>query len=119
MVRLLFSRIRSSLGLTGESHAYFEIPKSLFDCKPQIVEEGLQDFLNEQGLKWPTPVDDVKDAERLIEVAGRCCYMSFGKKAGSKTNKRYIGNCWEGMKMVVLNLVPHMARYVSILVGVF
>jgi thymidylate synthase (FAD) len=67
-------------------------PKVYLIARPQIVEEGLNAFLAEQGLTWPTPTEGVKDAERLVEVAGRCCYMSFGKKAGSKTNTRYLQN---------------------------
>ncbi len=67
-------------------------PKVYLIARPQIVEEGLQEFLSEQGLDWPTPTEGVTDAERLVEISGRCCYMSFGKKAGSKTNQRYIQN---------------------------
>lgn len=67
-------------------------PKVYLIARPQIVNEGLSEFLKDQGLSWPTPVDDVQDAERLVETAGRCCYMSFGKKAGSKTNRKYIQN---------------------------
>ena len=52
----------------------------------------MQSFLKDQDLKWPTPTEGVADAERLIELAGRNCYMSFGNKAGSKTNLRYIQN---------------------------
>ncbi len=67
-------------------------PKVYLIARPQIVEEGLKQFLEEQNLEWPTPTEGVKGAERLVEVAGRCCYMSFGKKAGSKTNHKYIQN---------------------------
>lgn len=67
-------------------------PKVYLIARPQIVEDGLQEFLDDQGLHWPTPTEGVEDAARLIEIAGRCCYMSFGAKAGSKTNKRYIQN---------------------------
>lgn len=67
-------------------------PKVYLIARPQIVEEGLNSFLEEQGLQWPTPTDGVTDAERLVEAAGRCCYMSFGKKAGSKTNSKYLQN---------------------------
>jgi thymidylate synthase (FAD) len=67
-------------------------PKVYLIARPQIVEEGLDQFLKDQKLDWPTPTEGVKDAERLVELAGRCCYMSFGKKAGSKTNLRYIQN---------------------------
>ena len=67
-------------------------PKVYLIVRPQIVEEGLNAFLGDQGLLWPTPTEGVKDAERLVEVAGRLCYMSYGNKAGSKTNLRYIQN---------------------------
>ncbi len=67
-------------------------PKVYLIARPQIVEEGFQSFLEDQKLAWPTPVEDVKDCERLVEICGRCCYMSFGAKAGSKTNFRYIQN---------------------------
>lgn len=67
-------------------------PKVYLIARPQIVEDGLNQFLKDQKLHWPTPTEGVSDAERLVEVAGRCCYMSFGKKAGSKTNERYLQN---------------------------
>lgn len=67
-------------------------PKVYLIARPQIVEEGMSAFLADQQLQWPTPTEGVRDAERLVEAAGRCCYMSFGNKAGSKTNFRYIQN---------------------------
>lgn len=67
-------------------------PKVYLIARPAIVETGFEAFLRDQKLKWPTPKKGVKACERLVEIAGRCCYMSFGKKAGSKTNKKYIQN---------------------------
>lgn len=67
-------------------------PKVYLIARPQIVEEGLNQFLKDEKLAWPTPTEGVKDAERLVEVSGRICYMSYGKKAGSKTNRKYIQN---------------------------
>lgn len=67
-------------------------PKVYLICRPAIVEEGLQAFLREQNLRWPTPTEGVSGAAQLIELAGRCCYMSFGEKAGTKTNQAYINN---------------------------
>jgi thymidylate synthase (FAD) len=67
-------------------------PKVYLIARPQIVEEGLNAFLEEQGLRWPTPIEGVTDSERLVEVAGRCCYMSFGNKSGSKSNAQYLQN---------------------------
>jgi thymidylate synthase (FAD) len=57
-----------------------------------VVQEGLEEFLKDCGLRWPTPRDGVRDSERIVEAAGRVCYMSFGAKAGSKTNHDYVQN---------------------------
>jgi len=66
-------------------------PKVYLVERPSVVQEGLEAFLEEQGLDWPTPMDGT-DAETVVELAGRNCYMSFGQKAGSKTNFDYIQN---------------------------
>ncbi len=67
-------------------------PRVYLICRPAIVEEGIEAFLREQDLRWPTPTEGVSGAARLIEIAGRMCYMSFGDKAGTKTNAAYIDN---------------------------
>lgn len=68
--------------------------------------DGIEAFLTDQTLIWPTEnVLETRDhtdfwqgghqptgAEQLTELAGRCCYMSFGAKAGSKTNRAYLDN---------------------------
>lgn len=67
-------------------------PKVYLIGRPQLNEEGLQAFLDDNDLEWPTPLEGVKDCERIVETAGRTCYMSYGSKAGNKTNKSYIDN---------------------------
>lgn len=67
-------------------------PKVYLIARPQVVKEGLDEFLQDHDFRWPTPTDGVKDAELLVEICGRQCYQSFGNKAGSKTNFRYIQN---------------------------
>jgi thymidylate synthase (FAD) len=67
-------------------------PRVYLICKPQIHEEGLKAFLEENDLAWPTPTEGVSHASRLVESAGRDCYMSYGAKAGSKTNQAYVNN---------------------------
>ncbi len=67
-------------------------PKVYLIGRTAIVEQGFNDFLKDMELKWPTPTLGVKDAERIVEMAGRVCYMSFGSKAASKTNLKYIQN---------------------------
>ncbi|MBL8877786.1 MAG: FAD-dependent thymidylate synthase [Phycisphaerales bacterium] len=56
--------------------------------RQQVDASELDRFLRENELSWTT--DTEIGAERLCEVAGRVCYMSFGK--GRKTNEEYLGN---------------------------
>jgi thymidylate synthase (FAD) len=67
-------------------------PKVYLVQKPALVHAGVDEFLKDNDLRWPTPTQDVSDAEQAIEMAGRLCYVSFGGKAGSKTNQAYIDN---------------------------
>jgi thymidylate synthase (FAD) len=57
---------------------------------------GIERFLAEHSLKWK---QQGSDAERLVEAAGRVCYMSFAKRKISsdrqkptRGNADYIGN---------------------------
>jgi thymidylate synthase (FAD) len=55
----------------------------------QTLDAGAVDrFLQDHGLSWET--DSAVGAEVLCEMAGRVCYMSFGK--GRKTNQEYLAN---------------------------
>ena len=54
-------------------------------------EKTLARFLADEGVSWQT--DSEVGAERLAEVAGRVCYMSYGK--GRKTNREFIGHIIE------------------------
>ncbi len=45
-------------------------------------------FLSDHECSWST--DTEVGAEKLSEMGGRVCYMSFGK--GRKTNQEYLGN---------------------------
>ncbi|MEY4070034.1 MAG: flavin-dependent thymidylate synthase [Candidatus Eisenbacteria bacterium] len=48
-------------------------------------------FLEDEGVTWQT--DTTVGAERLAEVAGRVCYMSYGR--GRKTNSDFLGHIIE------------------------
>ncbi len=53
----------------------------------QVVDpEAIERFLAEHELTWTT--DTEVGAERLAEMAGRLCYLSYGK--GRKTNKEFL-----------------------------
>ena len=58
----------------------------------QVVDETVVSrFLDEHGVTWTT--DTEVGAEVLAEMAGRVCYMSYGK--GRKTNQEFIGHIVE------------------------
>lgn len=53
--------------------------------------EDLARFLADEGVSWST--DTEVGAEKLAEMAGRVCYMSYGK--GRKTNKEFVSHIIE------------------------
>ena len=59
---------------------------------------AIEEFLSEHALTWRT--DTEVGAEMLAEIAGRVCYMSYGK--GRKTNAEYIANIIESKHGSVL-----------------
>jgi thymidylate synthase (FAD) len=67
---------------------YISKPKVYLVGRQVIVSEELGRFLQDEGLAFTT--DAPAAAEVLAEIAGRTCYMSFGK--GRKSNQEYIEN---------------------------
>jgi thymidylate synthase (FAD) len=67
---------------------YITKPKVYLLGRQMVVREELARFLDEEGVTFTT--DTEKAAEVLAEIAGRTCYMSFGK--GRKTNHEYLDN---------------------------
>jgi len=58
----------------------------------QVVDDqAVARFLGDHGLQWST--DTEVGAERLAEMAGRVCYLSYGK--GRKTNREFLGHIVE------------------------
>jgi thymidylate synthase (FAD) len=55
--------------------------------------EEVDRFLKDEGAAWATDTDN--PAQRIPELAGRVCYMSFGEKQGRKDNKSYLGHILE------------------------
>jgi len=56
-----------------------------------LDEAAIGAFVQDHGVSWET--DSAVGAEKLCEMAGRVCYMSFGK--GRKTNQEYLGHILE------------------------
>lgn len=67
---------------------YITKPHVYLVGRQTVVEEELARFLTDEGVLFTT--DTNVAAEILAEVAGRTCYMSFGK--GRKSNQEYLEN---------------------------
>lgn len=63
-------------------------PKIYLVGRQTLDTSGINAFIQDHGIAWET--DTEVGAEKLCEMAGRVCYMSFGK--GRKTNQEYLGN---------------------------
>jgi thymidylate synthase (FAD) len=57
--------------------------------RPNFDRTAIETFLGEQDLSWHSD-EEATDAENLIEIAGRVCYMSFGERQSPKSNREYI-----------------------------
>lgn len=53
-------------------------------------QDAVASFLRDNEASWSTETE--VGAERLTELAGRVCYMSFGSKQGRKSNAEYMEN---------------------------
>jgi thymidylate synthase (FAD) len=67
---------------------YITKPKVYLVGRQLVADEELARFLEDEGLTFTT--DAPTAAEALTEIAGRACYMSFGK--GRKSNREYLEN---------------------------
>lgn len=63
-------------------------PRVYLVGRQSVDRSEIDRFLDDHGVDWTT--DTEVGGERLCEVAGRLCYMSFGK--GRKTNEEYLGH---------------------------
>jgi thymidylate synthase (FAD) len=69
---------------------YFERANIYVVGRQVMPAEEVQRFLDDEGAVWVT--DSENPAERIPELAGRVCYMSFGDKQGRKDNASYLGH---------------------------
>ncbi len=74
--------------MTNDAGCYVTKPKVYLLGRQEVVEGELARFLSDEGLVFST--DTGVAAEILNEIAGRTCYMSFGK--GRKSNQEYLEN---------------------------
>lgn len=71
-----------------ENSRYVIKPQVYLLGRQTVAEDELARFLSDEGMLFAT--DTRVAAELLNEVAGRTCYMSFGK--GRKSNREYLEN---------------------------
>jgi thymidylate synthase (FAD) len=64
-------------------------PKIHVLARPSFTDE-FESFLQEEGQEWKGSTS--RPAERLVEFAGRICYMAFGARQSTKSNSEYIQN---------------------------
>ncbi len=62
--------------------------------RPQFDIVEFLGFLNGSGMDWRRS-PEAREAEEVIEAAGRVCYMSFGSNQSDRSNFRYIRNLIE------------------------
>jgi thymidylate synthase (FAD) len=58
---------------------------------PSFEEDEFARFLHDVGQTWRS-TSGASKGENLVEVAGRICYMSFGERQSTRTNREYIVN---------------------------
>lgn len=69
---------------------YFNRANIYLVGKQVMPEAEVQRFLENEADTWLTDTDNA--AQRIPELAGRICYMSFGDKQGRKDNASYLGH---------------------------
>jgi thymidylate synthase (FAD) len=70
------------------------IPRVVILARPQFDaahQQFLDAFSDDGTLTWRQDAN-ATPAERLVEFAGRVCYMSFGERQSPRTNSEYIRN---------------------------
>lgn len=69
------------------------LPRLYLISRPSLLNAGLNDFLENHSVTW-TASTDTTDAEHLVEVSGRLCYMSFTNDTSRirHPNSKYIRN---------------------------
>jgi thymidylate synthase (FAD) len=53
--------------------------------------EAVERFLTDAGLEWKRSSGST-ESEKLVEIAGRVCYLSFGSRQSPRSNTAYINN---------------------------
>ena len=79
-------------------------PKIHVVGRTEFDEGAFLAFLNDEHLDWRR-TSDASSQEELVEVAGRVCYMSFGRAQSNRSNREYLQNLVESGHESVLEHV--------------
>ena len=60
--------------------------------RPQFEVDDFLTFLSQSEEKSWQRTSEAKPPEEIVEISGRICYMSFGKRQSPRTNSEYIKN---------------------------
>lgn len=66
-------------------------PRLYLVARPSLVPAEVKRFLEDESTAWRTS-SEATEAESLVELTGRICYMSFGHRQSPKTNADYIAH---------------------------
>ena len=66
-------------------------PKIYLIGRSRFDAEALPPFLREKKTEWHRTTG-ATEAEEIVEISGRICYMSFGDKQSPRSNADYIRN---------------------------
>jgi len=69
---------------------FFKRAKVYLVGRASVDDAEIQRFLRDEETEWSTDTDNA--GQMLPELAGRVCYMSFGKRQGRRTNRDYLGH---------------------------
>jgi len=59
--------------------------------RPSFDVDSFLAFLSREGVYWRRSVG-ATEAEEIVEIAGRVCYMSFGERQSPRDNRTYLDN---------------------------
>jgi len=66
-------------------------PRIYLLSRPSFDVEAFFAFLSQQGTGWRRSAGATQ-AEEIVEIAGRVCYMSFGERQSPRDNRSYLEN---------------------------
>jgi len=73
---------------------YIEGPRIYIIARPTLDMQAVQHFLADENVIWRR-TQGAKEAEEIVELGGRVCYMSFGATQSPRTTAEYLHNLVE------------------------